>query len=163
MPGELTSFAVSLGKNLAAVNAEAGRAISRVAVDVVNDEASDLWGSDRKFSGSARSKKGRRPAKAYARVNGDSVDVYPSGDPWQITLRGRPGRIIRPRARTRGRPKKGAPRRALRLPDGSFRSQVQTKKMAGRPEVLNRPTRKIADRAAEEISRAVDAAIRKAL
>jgi hypothetical protein len=141
----LAALGASLDKSAAALEdaAKEGRkAIGYMGREEVNREAAVIFGADRKFSGAARSKNARRQATASFRSFSDRVEVYPSGDPWYIFLKGRGRSNIAPR-------RKG--RTALSTPFGVFR-RVHGGRMAPRPpSLLDPPTKRIADKAPELI------------
>lgn len=102
--------------------------------------AAELFGADRKFSGSATSKKAKRQAGATFTAFPQKVEIYPTGDPFYIFLKGRGRSNIAPRRRGR---------HAVRTPYGAFR-RVHGGRLAPRPpSILDPAQRKTADRAAK--------------
>lgn len=155
---ELGAIPARLSGHLQRLGREIGPEIGEVGKDEVRAELVKIFGSDLRLSGSARSRKARRQATVRAKVSSDGskVEVFPGGDPVYINLiRGRKGgKPIRPRRR-------GG--RALKMPDGSFRSTSTVGALNPKPERLDPAARRIADRAAVEVSKAIDRAIRKGL
>lgn len=123
---ELTALVDRLGK---ALGDDGQRQMIRAAAPAGRTaglkEAAHVFGGDRKFSGAKRSAKAKRAANVTYKVNGLSVEWYPSGDPWYIFLKGRGARTIRPRRK-----------RALRTPVGP-RARVHGGRLAPRPAVYD--------------------------
>lgn len=80
------------GKRMAAIPKRNRTELGKMGKEILIKQAGDLFGPDRRFSGSTRSRKAKRKAYAGFRyVGNDAVAVYPSGDPWYIFLKGRNG------------------------------------------------------------------------
>lgn len=143
---ELQSVLSSLPKAIEDAQKEAAKKIGYMGREEVNREAQHLWGPDQKFSGAKTSKKAKRKATASFKVLGDNVEIYPSGDPWYIFLKGRGRSNIAPR-------KKG--RHALSTPFGVFR-RVHGGHMAPRTAILDPPTHRIAEKAPDLTWKAIE-------
>jgi hypothetical protein len=145
----IASTGLAIGKSTDA----ALRAVGKMGVDEMNVEATKLWGGDRKFSGAARSAKAKRAANAAFKASEDRVEIYPLGDPWYITARGRAAKVIKPRRRSG--------KKALRLPDGEVRSTVMGGALPARPEVVKPPFTRIGQKAPRIMRRTITDAVRK--
>jgi len=133
---------------LEAAQKQAGKEIGYLGREEVNRAAERLFGGDRRFSGAKgppRSKTAGKQATVTFRVFSDRVEVYPSGDPWYIFLKGRGRSNIVPRHKKR---------RALSTPYGAFR-RVHGGAMASRPGELDPPTDRIGDKAPDLIWKAL--------
>lgn len=150
---ELKAVADHLAAAVQNVPKQAGKPIGAMGEEEVNRVAIALWGSARRFSGSANSRKARRPATVRASIRDDVVTIYPNGDPWYITMRGRAPKEIFPR--------KG--RGGLAFPDGGVRRSVMGGALQGRPEILDDAVSAINRRAPEIVSDALNKAIAEAL
>ena len=105
-----------LQKDVVTLPRESAKAIGAMGNDEVKQLATQLFGADRKFSGSKRSRKAKRQATSRYRVFGDRVEVYPSGDPFYIMFKGRRGgRRIYPLAGARGSSARGRTGRGAHL------------------------------------------------
>lgn len=116
---------------------------------------SRLFGSDRRFSGAAHSRKARRPASASfkADTSGETVTIFPTGDPIYIRIKGRRGgATIRPvgvrgvskRRRAAGQGPSGRAS-AVRVPgsDTGFRATSRVGRLAPQPRALDPAEREI--------------------
>lgn len=128
----------------------AGNALGAMANEEVKRQAVVLFGSDRRFSGSRRSKNARRQATASYKVTANGVSVFPSGDPWYIYMLGRGRSNIRP----------GRGTAALRTPFGP-KASVHGGAMRDHPQALDPAVTAIADRAPQVIFDALDQLIGK--
>jgi hypothetical protein len=156
--GEVEKVAVNLQREIDQLHRTIAREVGEAGRDELNAEATRLWGSDRKFSGSERSAKAKRAADASYRIQGDSVVIYPTGDPWYITAYGRAKKPIKPRRR-RG----AASKSALRFPDGEVRLEVVGGVLPARPGIIDRSADEIADKSHLVTSKATDKAIDRAV
>jgi hypothetical protein len=121
----------------------AGHAVGKMGRGELLDLASRTFGADRKFSGARTSRKARRIAGARYKVVGQQVEMYPTGDPFFIFLKGRGRHVIRPR--------RGA--KALRLPDGGRRRSVLGGRLTPRPHLLDPAVRAIRQEAPRIVDR----------
>lgn len=110
------------------LNRAVGKQLGQLGKDEVLRQAKVVFGADRKFSGSKRSKGARRPAGVSSyKITADGVTIYPSGDPWYIMVLGR--------GRSDVKPVLGG-RHAVKTPFGLF-SHVHGGAFRGRPQVLD--------------------------
>lgn len=155
---ELGAIPARLSGHLERLGRDVGRDLGEVGKDEVRAELVKIFGSDLRLSGSSRSRKARRQATVRAKVSSDgsTVEIFPGGDPVYINLvRGRPGgKVYGPRRKRT---------RALKMPNGAFRSTSTVGALDPKPERLDPAARRIADRAADEVSKAINRAISKAL
>src|SRR5262245_35656078 len=87
--GELRETVDRLGAAIERVPRQVGHAVGKVGKEEVNRQAVSVFGGDKKFSGARTSRKARRAATVRYSIFGDRVEVYPSGDPWYIFVKGR--------------------------------------------------------------------------
>jgi hypothetical protein len=105
-----------------------GHAAGKVGKEQINLQAERVFGADRKFSNSQFSRSARRKATVYYKMdvggNGAVVHLFPSGDPWYITVLGRDEKVQRPRKK-----------KALSTPFGVY-AKVKVGALPKRPERL---------------------------
>lgn len=155
--GQITAFLGDLQKAQDEAIRKAGQEIGAAGRQEVLLLASELFGPDRKFSGARGSKTAGRAASASYRAFPDRVEIYPSGDPFYIFLKGRGRSNIAPKHRARGRR-----RAAVKTPWGAFR-RVHGGRLAPRPpSILDPAEQKTATRAAKLLADAVVNAVRGA-
>lgn len=105
----------------------AANAIGMEGKKALLDHAAKVFGPDRALSGARRGSL-RRPTTARYIVRGDRVEIFPVGPPFYLFARGRQGgKPILPRKRGR----------ALRMPDGEFRSASVTGEQKPRPDIID--------------------------
>ncbi len=163
MADDLSSVGTFLGKldaNIAKVPRDAGRDIGKMGRTVVLAEAVRIFGGDRKFSGARGSRKAKRVAGARYKVFGERVEIYPTGDPWYIFMKGRGRHPIRPWKK-----------KALKLPSGGgwgpddkgVRLAVLGGRLEPREDLLDPAEGMIRVRAPKIVSDALDVAIVRAI
>lgn len=133
----------------------AGNAIGQAGRLEVLALAVQLFGADRKFSGARGSRTAGGRATASYLAFPDRVEVYPSGDPFYIFLKGRGRSNISPKGAKRGKR-----RAALKTPYGAFR-RVHGGRMAPRPpSILDPAERRTAEKATQIIADTIINAVR---
>lgn len=163
MADDLAGLAVKMGRVADGVDRlprTAGHAVGRVGKDAVLTLARDTFGADRKFSGARGSRKAKRIATARYSIFASHVEVYPSGDPFYIFMKGRGRHMIRPWKK-----------KALKLPHGGgwgpadkgVRRAVLGGALAPRTNLLDPAVREIAREAPKAIDKALVQTITKAL
>lgn len=143
-----------LGDGLDRLPRTSGHAVGRIGKDAVLDLARKVFGSDRKFSGAKNSRKAKRVATAkYSIVSDTAVEIYPSGDPFYIFMKGRGRHVIRPRKGKGG----------LAFSDGEVRRSVIGGRLAPREDLLDPAVKQIGREAPKAVDKALQDTIRRAL